>query len=246
MLAEGPESSDVCAESSLRARVEALSDDAIVPIGPSSGSVKSIVQFGVMLISTFCCTTLALLLAWAIIPAVVFGWVSTAIESGSMAPSIERGDIVSFRTDVSQPLGAGTVILFNPDDGGRSIVHRIVSTDAEGGTYVTKGDGNTIEDSAPVPFPGVKGVGTFLVPLVGYPLLWFTEGAYLQLVLLVLGAASAIGPAMKVGLSSNGEALEDTKVGSLVALAMTSGADPGSLLPVGLVDRVNQDSTMAS
>lgn len=135
--------------------------------------------------ATFGITSLIVMFALALLPTAAFGWTATVIESSSMQPTIVRGDIVILRP-LDQPAEVGDVIRFPADDGGTSIVHRVVAVDTGAAAYVTKGDANRSDDGALVPFADVDGVATMLVPLIGHPSLWIREGQYL------LAAAAAL------------------------------------------------------
>jgi len=141
--------------------------------------------------ATFGVTTLIALLLLALAPTVVLGWTATVIESSSMQPTVVRGDIVLLRP-LEERAEVGAVVRFPADDGGTSIVHRVVDLDLEAGAYVTKGDANRNDDQALVPFGDVDGVGIALIPLIGHPALWFQEGSYLLLALMVLAGVGVI------------------------------------------------------
>ncbi len=141
--------------------------------------------------ATFGVTTLIALLLLALAPTFVLGWDATVIESSSMQPTVVRGDIVLLRPP-DQQVEVGAVVRFPADDGGTSIVHRVVEVDLEAGAYVTKGDANRNDDQASVPFGDVDGIGTALIPLVGHPALWFREGSYLLLALMVAAGVGII------------------------------------------------------
>ncbi len=158
-----------------------------------SGQLTATDNAGVTLVATatFGVTTLITLLLLALSPTVVLGWAATVIESSSMQPTVVRGDIVLLRP-IDGRADVGAVVRFPADDGGTSIVHRVVDIDLEAGAYVTKGDANRNDDQALVPFDDVDGVGIALIPLVGHPALWFQEGSYLTLALMVLAGAGVV------------------------------------------------------
>lgn len=145
-------------------------------------------RFGLSIVSTFCVSTVIVLLGWVLIPTLFVAWNASAIESGSMEPAIERGDVVVFQPAQTSPLAAESVIRFRLSDSEGTVVHRIVDHDVASDTYTTQGDANPSVDSDLVSFEQIEGVGALLVPLVGYPLLWIQEGKYLFLVLTVLGS----------------------------------------------------------
>lgn len=146
-------------------------------------------RFGLSIVSTFCVSTVIVLLGWVLIPTLFVAWNASAIESGSMEPAIERGDVVVFQPAQSSPLASESVIRFRLSDSEGTVVHRIVDHDAASDVYTTQGDANPTVDSDLVPFEQIEGVGALLVPLIGYPLLWVQERQYLFLVLTALGSA---------------------------------------------------------
>lgn len=124
---------------------------------------------------------LASLAAIALVPA-LFGWHGTVVQTGSMAPHIDPGDVVLF-TDLpaDQPVPVGGVVQFRspgeaqPDDVGRLILHRIVG-DNDDGTYTTAGDANADVDSTPLTREQITGQARILVPFIGLPALWLGTG----------------------------------------------------------------------
>lgn len=140
---------------------------------------------------TFGVTTMIALLVLALIPPVLLGWTATVIESSSMQPTIVRGDIVVLRP-IEDRAAVGAVVRFPSDDGGSSIVHRVVEVDREAAAYVTKGDANRDDDQALVPFENVDGLGTILIPLIGHPALWFQEGDRLTFTLMILAGVGIV------------------------------------------------------
>lgn len=156
-----------------------------------SRNVFSLAWASLSAVSVFCTITGLLMVAWAVAP-LAAGWQPTAIISNSMAPAIQRGDVVVLREhDPLDVLGEGAVVRFT-DAAGRPTVHRIESANASTGSYVTKGDANAGVDSEGVAFADVSEVGALVVPLVGWPPTLATEGNYLALVMLFLGSISVM------------------------------------------------------
>ncbi|MFE7630664.1 ice-binding family protein [Kocuria sp. NPDC057446] len=140
---------------------------------------------------------LATLTAIALVPA-LFGWQSTIIETGSMEPHVDPGDVVVL-ADLpdDQPVPLGGVVQFispaeaRPDGRERPILHRIVIAH-EDGTYATAGDANADVDSAPLVREQITGQARLLVPLIGLPALWLGTGGHLSLGLWAAGTAAAL------------------------------------------------------
>lgn len=82
----------------------------------------------------------------------VFGVSIVRVVTGSMEPSIHSGDYIILRKTDPNTLAEGDIICFYSADReiyGRLNTHRIVKV-LEDGSFVTKGDSNSIEDSVPV------------------------------------------------------------------------------------------------
>lgn len=147
------------------------------PAEPSRSLVEG--RFYLGLAGLFISLTAMWLTLWVVAP-VVAGWSSVVITSGSMAPSIEPGDVVVATPSDGRGLGPGTVVVFRDDARPGLVTHRIVSVNDDG-TYETRGDANRVNDSAPLAPDQVVGVAKILVPLVGLPVLWARTGAWLNL-----------------------------------------------------------------
>ncbi len=94
------------------------------------------------------------LVAIAIVPA-ARGWHATVIQTGSMQPHIDPGDVVvSSALSDDAPVPVGGVVQYRspataePDHVARLRMHRIVTANDDG-TYVTAGDANAEVDSTP-------------------------------------------------------------------------------------------------
>lgn len=156
--------------------------DDQVPAGTAPAELsRSLVEgrFYLGLARLFIFLTAMWLTLWVVAP-VLAGWSSVVITSGSMAPSIESGDVVVAAPSDGRGLVPGTVVVFRDDAGPGLVTHRIVSVNDDG-TYETRGDANRVNDSAPLAPDQVVGVAKILVPLVGLPVLWARTGAWLNL-----------------------------------------------------------------
>ena len=65
-----------------------------------------------------------------------------AVESDSMVPTFQRGDILVLQGVPSENLVVGDIIVFSPQEQATPIVHRIVEINPDG-TFQTKGDANS-------------------------------------------------------------------------------------------------------
>lgn len=128
----------------------------------------------------FLLSYLAATLLWILLPALALGWVPLVVASGSMGPTIERGDVVLIEPGVS-PIPGHVVAFMGP--GGIPVLHRLQQVNADG-SFTTRGDANDEADSTPV--TAIAGVGRLLVPGLGFVKLWLSEGA---VALAVLGLA---------------------------------------------------------
>ena len=118
----------------------------------------------------FVLSYLAATLGWILIPAVALGWTPLVVTSGSMAPAINRGDVVLIEPGVS-PI-PGNVVAFLGSDGS-PVLHRLDRINDDG-TFTTKGDANPQSDSTAI--TDVSGVGRLLIPALGLIKLWLPEG----------------------------------------------------------------------
>lgn len=109
------------------------------------------------------CVTLTV---YALLPA-AFGWRTSVIVSGSMAPLIRAGDIVAFQPVDPERLRPGDVILAaDPARPGQLLTHRVAAVRADL-SLVTRGDANPDVDATPVPPDAVLGRARLLIPAVG-------------------------------------------------------------------------------
>lgn len=126
---------------------------------------------------------------FAIIPAILPGWVSVGISSGSMSPAIRTGDVVIARAwDASSEIVPGSIITYETADG--YITHRVVDID-EDGTLVVKGDANRTEDP-PVHPDQVVGVARLVIPYAGLPSSWLNAGRYGYVALFLVLSGTAL------------------------------------------------------
>lgn len=139
----------------------------------------------------------AALAAIALLPALL-GWSATVVQSGSMRPHIDAGDVVVLSPlPADRPVPVGGVVRFTssagaqPDGVERPVLHRIV-TDHEDGTYATAGDANADVDSTPLVRERITGQARLLVPFIGLPALWLDTGRFLALTLWAGSTAVAL------------------------------------------------------
>lgn len=119
----------------------------------------------------------------AVAPAAL-GWHATVIQSGSMRPHIDPGDVVvSSVLGEDAPAPIGGVVQYRspaaaePDQVDRLRLHRIVAANDDG-TFVTAGDANAEVDSTPLTRDQITGQARLLIPFIGLPSLWITHGQF--------------------------------------------------------------------
>lgn len=132
------------------------------------------VQGAVAVAAHFFLSTISFLAVWAFLP-ILFGWLPTAVMSGSMEPTLKVGEVVVAQPVSHDQLLAGivrpghVVLAENPLNKGTLFTHRVMSIRPDG-QLITKGDNNGTLDPEPLPLQGVKGIERMKVPLVGFPI----------------------------------------------------------------------------
>jgi signal peptidase I len=113
----------------------------------------------------------ALLMA-AVAPLAV-GLRTYAVQSGSMTPAIDTGDLVIARTITPTDASVGDIVMFkDPEGTGKLISHRVRAVHEQGGRsyFVTRGDANTGFEHWNVPDAGTIGEIVYRVPKLGFVL----------------------------------------------------------------------------
>ncbi|MEV4688999.1 signal peptidase I [Microbacterium sp. LWH3-1.2] len=137
----------------------------------------------------------------AVLPALL-GWQASVVRSGSMEPHISIGDVVvAAGFDRSDPVPVGGVVRFTspaeaePDGRAKARLHRIVGVNDDG-TFTTAGDANADVDSTPLERKQITGQARLLVPYIGLPGLWLSNGNLTALalwsVVTVLAVAATV------------------------------------------------------
>lgn len=185
--------------------IEGPANDAPVPEEPGYGRVR--LTAGVL--GRVWLWFLAGCLVVTLVP-VLFGWRPYLIQSGSMEPRIQVGDVVIAAPEHDPQALLGRVTVFtDPDRPDRNKTHRVVQI-ADDGALVTKGDANPTPDSQHVAMSEVQGLGRLLVRFVGLPVIWAQTGQWLWL--LLFGAS--VGLAVRwVSRDHESEPLDDSGEG---------------------------------
>ncbi len=104
------------------------------------------------------------------------GGPSVVIDGRSMEPAIQRGSVVVTIPPSEDMVGPGTIVVFDID--GRTVTHRVVDRSEDG--IQTRGDNNARVDSTLLELQDIRGQGRLVVPFIGWPRVWFGEGAWFQ------------------------------------------------------------------
>jgi len=108
-----------------------------------------------------------------------------AVESGSMSPAMNAGDLViDLPTTPTSKYQVGEIVTFHPTPG-YITTHRIVAVEADG--VSTQGDANSTPDLGQVPPENIVGRVVAVVPFVGRLALFLRQPGGLVALLLVMG-----------------------------------------------------------
>jgi signal peptidase I len=121
----------------------------------------------------------------------IIGWRPFVVESGSMQPRIDVGDIVLAAPETDPTVLLGRVTVFNDAERpGGTKTHRVIAVNDDG-TMTTKGDANPNADTAPLKVEDVRGLGRLLVTFAGLPMVWMHTGQWFLLGLFLLSLVLA-------------------------------------------------------
>jgi signal peptidase I len=155
----------------------------------AAGVVVNVILVLAILIGIFCSFTAFISKKGSGVPS-FFGYRPFAIQSDSMAPFFNKGDLI-IDGKVSDPatLKVGDVITFWTVIDGERVLnsHRITAID-DNGTYLyftTKGDNNTIEDSIGVHQADIVGKYMTRIPKVGSVIDYLQTGTGFLIVIVV-------------------------------------------------------------
>lgn len=148
-------------------------------------------RFAAGLVGLFVVTTLGWMALWGVATAMLYGRGPVVVSSGSMAPALDVGDLVVVEPFHDQRLHEGSVVVFDDEASGRSVIHRVVDVHDDG-TFTTRGDANATVDSAPLDRRGIEATGRFLLPRMGLPVVWAEQGRWLLVALAAAGLVLAV------------------------------------------------------
>ena len=108
----------------------------------------------------------------------MFKYYALTIGSGSMSPSINKGDVVIVKKtnpEETRLIKEDDVLVFNHSD--KKVVHRVVRIIEQNERlyFYTKGDNNHEEDGWAITEGSVIGITTIRIPLIGWPTVILSE-----------------------------------------------------------------------
>jgi len=104
----------------------------------------------------------------------LLGYFPTVPISGSMEPTMKAGDLAIVAEVPPERLAVGDVIQYWSGEG--MIIHRIYEIQAQYGTFITKGDANSLPDAQPVYPQQIKGKVIFIIPKLGWASIVVKDG----------------------------------------------------------------------
>ena len=113
----------------------------------------------------------------------ISGTQAYAVQSDSMEPTLQRGDVVFVRKVVFDDLTEGDVISATFPESDGIFTHRIVRVDAKANQVYTRGDHNLSDDPMPTAASHIRGKLWFSVPYLGYISLYRTSDTILYIAL---------------------------------------------------------------
>lgn len=125
------------------------------------------------LIATVVVATVAITLAMLISCKFTYGVL--VIGSSSMTGTINKGDVILYKSYKDEKIQDKDVIIFNKDN--KQLVHRVVKSEVVNNEYryYTKGDANLSIDDWVVTNSDVVGLYKLKIKYIGYPTLWVND-----------------------------------------------------------------------
>jgi signal peptidase I len=92
------------------------------------------------------------------------------VQSGSMTPAIEVGDVVVVRMVMPSEVEVGDIVTFNDKERGRLVTHRVeeIKPEADNISFTTRGDANTGTEEWSLARSGAMGKVDLRIPRLGY------------------------------------------------------------------------------
>ena len=132
-----------------------------------------------------------------ILTPILAGWTPMYVKSPSMEPAIKTGSLIyHHKVQSISELQAGDVIAFKTQGSENVITHRLTEVNEQEGTLQTKGDGNDSEDPDILVISNVVGkVGTFVIPNIGYVIVYLKKPIFFLLAAVIILGNLALGKA---------------------------------------------------
>ena len=110
-----------------------------------------------------------------------------AVESNSMVPTFQRGDILILQGVPQEELDVGDIIVFSPVGQNTPVVHRVVKVNGDG-TFQTQGDANPgqLEFEKKIYPEQIQGRVIMMVPYLGWIKLIIMEVVLPNLLLVIV------------------------------------------------------------
>jgi len=92
-----------------------------------------------------------------------------AVESNSMVPTFQKGDILVLQGVPEKDLKIGDIIVFSPSPTQTPVVHRIIKINNDG-TFQTRGDANSgqLPFEKKIEYSQIHGKVIFIIPYIGW------------------------------------------------------------------------------
>lgn len=119
----------------------------------------------------------------------IFGYTFFEVATGSMANTIEIGDVVI--VELTKDVRKNDIIVYKEEE--NFITHRLIDIN-ENGEFITKGDANNTEDK-PVNETQVLGKVTYIIPKLG---IWRKAILSPQVLILIASLIILLGIAFKI------------------------------------------------
>ena len=112
-----------------------------------------------------------------------------AVESNSMVPTFQKGDILIIQGVPSDSLKKGDIIVFSVAGQSVPVVHRIAEIKADG-TYQTKGDANSgqLPFEKSIEYKQIYGKEILIIPYLGWVKIGLIEYVLPNIIWVVLAA----------------------------------------------------------
>ena len=116
----------------------------------------------------------------------ILGYKAYIVNTNSMEPTIEVGDIVIIKKVKAEKLNQGDVITFAQE--GEVITHRItkIETEEKSTQYVTKGDNNNTEDTLKIKYEDIIGKEILTIPQLGKVMQLLDSKIILLIIILII------------------------------------------------------------